>query len=299
MKEADEFPIALKLALQDTIDEYKHAKYLESDPILFPSRFKNPFDIEVIALFSCLYAYGNVKAIKSFLNPLLLAIGPSPYRSLTKDNLAVEQIASKIGYYRFQSAEDNALLLLSISNIVKLHFKTKSIEPIFESYFLNDSGTFEPESGISSFQRQIEASILNISNQNKLTRGLRFLIGDPGSKSAKKRICLFLRWMVRKDFPDFGIYSRIYTKDISFPLDVHIQRLIKILGISNRKSFGMRESILVRDFFRKLNEDDPLLYDFYLTRVGMIQKCRGVKIDSICEPCSLKKICLIGSATGN
>lgn len=299
MKEDEAFPVALKLALQETIIEYRQDKYLESDPILFPRRYQNPFDIEIIGLLSCLYAYGNVKAIKGFLNPFFLALGPSPYLTFTENKHTLHRIANQMGYYRFQTAEDNAILLFSLASIVKHHAKTKSIQPIFESYFLNQSGSFEPDAGITSFQRQLESYILKFTNENQLTRGLRFLIGDPNSKSAKKRICLFLRWMVRTDFPDFGLYTKIHAKDISFPLDVHIQRLIKILGISSRKHYGMRESILVRDFFLKLNKDDPLLYDFYLTRVGMIQKCRGVKINEICDPCSLKTICLIGSATGN
>ncbi|MDZ4727051.1 MAG: TIGR02757 family protein [Leptospira sp.] len=293
------FPSELKEALNQVIEIYNHPKYLSTDPICFPKEYNSPLDIEVISLLTCLFAYGNVKAIRSFLSPLFLNLGPSPYLTLATKNSDYHNTLKNISYYRFQTREDNLILLKSISEILTIHYSRRSQKPIFESLFLNDNELFIPFEGISNFQSTLETQILTTSKQKQLTRGLCFLIGDPKAKSAKKRICLFLRWMVRKNFPDFGLYQKIKSSDIPFPLDVHIQRLIRILGISQNKTYGLKESLLIRDYFRKLSPEDPLLYDFYLTRVGMIQKCQGKRINEICSECKLERVCLIGSATGN
>ncbi len=293
------FPSELKKALDEITRTYKNPSYLQTDPIIFPHRYKNSVDIEIISLLSCLYAYGNVKSIKNFLESIFKLLGPNPYECFLEKQESLERKFSQINYYRFQTNNDNRNILLTLSSIIKKHDKNGRPGPIFESYFLEGLECFEPQKSISSFQAKLNQQLLQESKTNKLTRGLRFLIGDPKSQSAKKRICLFLRWMVRDQFPDFGIYKLISPRGLAFPLDVHVQRLIKILGISDRKNFGIKEGILVRDFFQKMNPDDPLLYDFYLTRVGMIQKCRGIKIDSICGGCGLRSVCLIGSATGN
>ena len=299
MTSENEFPLALKLALEETISLYNDKKYIKTDPIFFPSSFKNPLDIEIVSLLSCFYAYGNVKAIQKFLSPIFNNLGPSPYEAFAKKTNAYYECFQKISYYRFQTKIDNQNLLASLSKHIQKHHTEKQRGPIFENFFLNQFSKFEPEEGIKLFQLNMERSLMEVSNQKNISKGLRFLIGDPNANSPKKRICLFLRWMVRRSFPDFGIYRQIKTSDLIFPLDVHIQRLIKILGISKRKTYTLKDGIAVKEFFQKLNLDDPLLYDFYLTRVGMIQKCKGVKIPSICNDCRLQGVCLVGSATGN
>lgn len=299
LKTGSRFPINLKLALDETIKIYSHDDYLASDPILFPKQYNRKEDIEIISLLSCLFAYGNVRSIKSFLAPIFQTLGPTPYHSLaTRDDFYTKAL-KEISYYRFQTKADNIIFLKAISSICEAHRKSKTNSPIFESAFLDDGVEFEPIFGISKFQKFLESNITFVSDSKALSPGLRFLIGDPQSKSPKKRICLFLRWMVRDGFPDFGIYKQIRKEQLAFPLDVHIQRLIKILGISKRKTFILSEAKLVSEYFKLLNPDDPLLYDFFLTRVGMIQKCKGVKVAAICNQCKLEDVCLIGSATGN
>ncbi|TGN18378.1 TIGR02757 family protein [Leptospira idonii] len=298
MQETPEFPRALKLSLDKAQKFYSDPKYLESDPILFPSRYTNSLDREIVSLFSALFAYGNVKAIQQFLAPLFLDLGDHPYLALAEKNRFFETAKKNIKYYRFQTQADNRLFLDIVSDIASETKQSKDNSPLFETYFLNEDG-FDPIEGISLFQTIFTKKILSQTGKKQLSPGLKFLIGEPLSKSAKKRICLFLRWMVRDKFPDFGIYKKILPNQIPFPLDVHIQRLIGILGISERKTFGIKESILIRDYFKNFYPDDPLLYDFCLTRVGIIRKCRGIQVEEICSICEIREACRIGSATGN
>ncbi|TGN08115.1 TIGR02757 family protein [Leptospira ilyithenensis] len=294
-------PKELKSSLDEAIREYSDIKYLSTDPIIFAHGYKDAKDKEIISLFSALYAYGNVKAIKQFLTPLFENLGPHPYDSIDREDSYFEDCIRKMGYYRFQTKEDNRNFLRAIAKLIhKFKPSNRDMDSgILEGYFLDSENRFDPIPGIARFQETLQNEVISLNKTNKIASGLKFLIGEPNSVSAKKRICLFLRWMVRSQFPDFAIYKIIRANELPFPLDVHIQRLIKILGISERKTFGMKEAIDVRNFFKNLNPEDPLLYDFYLTRIGMIQKCKGVKIESICSGCKIRKVCKIGSATGN
>ncbi|TGL04564.1 TIGR02757 family protein [Leptospira bouyouniensis] len=280
----------LKIKLNQLISKYKNVSYLETDPICFPKRYKNPLDIEIVSIISCLFAYGNVKNIKNFLDPIFNMMGASPYEFLSQQSSSFSKFLQNLKGYRFQTKEDVVVLFLTLQKILRK--KTKQ-SPIFESYFLNSKESFEKNSSIQNFQKKIESEILITANTKELTYGLQFLIGKWNSKSPKKRISLFLRWMVRNEYPDFGLYKKIKTYQIPYPMDVHIQKLSKVLGIHNQKQVQLNDAFLLTEFFRNINAVDPLLYDFYLTRVGIIDRCKGRYEEKICNGCELKEVCLV------
>ncbi|MCW7493259.1 TIGR02757 family protein [Leptospira sp. 2 VSF19] len=283
--------------LEDLRKKYEHLHYLETDPICFPKKYKDPLDMEVVSFISCLYAYGNVKSIQRFLEPIFEFLGPSPYQSLRKEGEPFDSFLKNLGVYRFQTKKDNQIFFLTLARVLR-NLETKS--PLFESKLIDCHGKFEEEISISQFQKFWEDELKTTLGKRSLSYGLQFLIGKPEAKSPKKRLSLFLRWMVRKSYPDFGLYQKIQPNQIPFPLDVHIQKLIRILGITDRKSFGVKEAYLIKEFFKEISPTDPLLYDFYLTRVGIIERCNAKYEKGICEVCYLKDVCLVfGSATGN
>ncbi|PJZ45652.1 TIGR02757 family protein [Leptospira brenneri] len=276
--------------LEDLRTKYQNLNYLDTDPICFPKAYKDPLDIEVVSFISCLFAYGNVKSIQGFLRPLLLALGNSPFQTLRDQNEEYQSFLSKLNVYRFQTKKDNQIFFQTLGRVLS---ESKTNSPIWESKFLNSQNRFDEESSISRFQSFWEGEFKKTLGKKELTYGLQFLIGKSEAKSPKKRLSLFLRWMVRNSYPDFGIYKIIQPNQIPFPLDVHIQKLIRILGITDRKSFGVKEAYLIKEFFMNLNPTDPLLYDFYLTRVGIIEKCNASYQKEICENCYLKEVCLV------
>ncbi|WP_243398607.1 TIGR02757 family protein [Leptospira meyeri] len=283
--------------LEDLRKKYQNLNYLETDPICFPKQYEDPLDIEVVSLISCLYAYGNVKSIQGFLKPIFINLGNSPYQALLNQDSKFQTFLSGLKVYRFQTKKDNQFFFQTLARVVA---EKERRSPLLESIFLDKNEVFEETKSIQRFQRFWEEELKKTTGKKNLSYGLQFLIGKPEAKSPKKRLSLFLRWMVRNSYPDFGIYKRIQPNQIPFPLDVHIQKLIQILGITNRKSFGVKEAYLIKEFFKKINPADPLLYDFYLTRVGIIEKCNAKYKEDICEVCYLKDVCLVfGSATGN
>ncbi|MCW7471295.1 TIGR02757 family protein [Leptospira kanakyensis] len=287
----------LHTKLEDLKKKYQNLSYLETDPICFPKQYQDPLDIEVVSFISCLYAYGNVKSIQGFLKPIFLNLGKSPYQTLLAQDLKFQSFLSGLNVYRFQTKKDNQIFFQTLARVIAEKERTS---PLLESYFLDSKEVFEETKSIQRFQSFWEEELKKTSGKKTLSYGLQFLIGKSTSKSPKKRLSLFLRWMVRSIYPDFGIYQRIKPNQIPFPLDVHIQKLIQILGITNRKSFGVKDAYLIKEFFKQINPTDPLLYDFYLTRVGIIEKCNADYQRQVCDVCYLKEVCLVfGSATGN
>lgn len=270
-------PAGLKQALEQTKLLYENKASLSSDPILFPTEYSDPKDIEVVAFFSALFAYGNVRSINGFLSNFFMKMRDSPFLHFRDRTMPWKKTWKEGHYYRFQSKED----IKKIMEVVSEYCLESREKPIWEDFF-KSSSTMDPKPLQEDFLQKI----------NKPSSGIIFWIGKPGSPSPQKRIHLFLRWMVRRGFPDFGIYKSLSPKDLLFPLDVHIQRLISILGITKKKTFGKREALNVREAFQQLNQEDPLIYDFFLSRIGILHKCRGKKM-SLCDSCVLKNNCAI------
>ncbi|MBP9885000.1 MAG: TIGR02757 family protein [Leptospiraceae bacterium] len=265
-------------------DKYNDKIYLKSDPIDFCYRYTNKEDIEVIGFISALFSYGNVLSIKKHLEILLGLFGKSPYTFLKEGKFS--EIESKIPKYRFQTSKDILIFLQALSYILK---KESSLENLFHS---NKPDTFLNER-IVNFQKYFNGIAKDVTQKKKLSYGLSFLIGSGKTKASHKRYCMFLRWMVRDSFPDFGIYKSISKKDLLYPTDIHIVRLSRILGVSTRKSIDFQLAKNISNYFQKLNPNDPLAYDFSLSRLGILKICKTKYVYEICEKCELKKICNI------
>ena len=95
------------------------------------------------------------------------------------------------------------------------------------------------------------------------------LLADPSKKSACKRSNLFLRWMIRKDDVDPGGWDSISTSQLIVPLDTHMHKVGTILGFTTRKSADLKTALEITEGFRKVDKNDPVRYDFCLTRFGI------------------------------
>ncbi len=290
----------LKKKLDILNSSYCKKEFLISDPIEFPLRYNDPLNREIAGLLSALFAYGNVKAIRKFLENLLGELGPDPFLSLKSKDLKI----SKSLYYRFQKNEDIGLLLKGMGNLVRKH---KGDGPIFEKFFaVNVSGssarvTIKKQSSkiqtdeiqlyqnISKFESTLLDEIYNYQNiSGKRYNGLRHLTGDGVFRqSPKKRIMLFLRWMTRSKFPDMGIYKELKPENLIIPLDTHMARIGKILGFTHRNTAIIKTAIEITQGLAGLNSEDPLIYDFALTRPGIIGECKKEQ----CTDCPLRIFC--------
>jgi uncharacterized protein (TIGR02757 family) len=120
--------------------------------------------------------------------------------------------------------------------------------------------------------------------------GLNYLLANPSRGSASKRLNLFLRWMVRSDEVDVGLWTCVDKAKLIVPIDVHMGRLCRILGLHNDKTISLSTALKVTRAFAEMEPDDPVKYDFALSRIGILENCNAQRRVE-CESCELNSIC--------
>ena len=158
-----------------------------------------------------------------------------------------------------------------------------SIEKFFVEGYTNGDKNIMP--ALSRFC----GSFLNMSKRH-ISKGLAYLLPRPESGSVCKRLNLFLRWMVRKDDVDTGLWQSIDKARLIVPVDVHMGRLCKILGFYDQKTISLPAAIKITQGFAAVEPADPVKYDFALSRIGIVENCTG-KISSRCRACELFEYC--------
>ena len=124
----------------------------------------------------------------------------------------------------------------------------------------------------------------------KPTKGLQYLLTNPAGGSACKRLNLFLRWMVRRDEVDPGLWSSIDKAKLIVPVDVHMARLCRVLKLYDQKTVSLAASVKITGSFAEIEPTDPVKYDFALSRIGILEDCNG-KLQPKCQDCELLEFC--------
>ncbi|NWG28405.1 MAG: TIGR02757 family protein [Ignavibacteriaceae bacterium] len=234
---------------------------LEPDPLQFPHLFKDEKDIEVMAFIASICAYGNVKQINSSLKKFLELSDNKPFSFI--QNFKLEK--SNIGFslvHRFYSSKD-ILQLYHLLNGAYDEFG--SLKSLFQSgYNETDNNTKNAITNFSTFF--LEKTKIEFG---KVSAGIKFMFPLPEKGSACKRMNLFLRWMVRKDELDFGLWREIPTSKLIIPVDTHIARICKQLKLTKRKNVSWKMAEEITENLKKFDPDDPVKYDFTICHIGM------------------------------
>jgi hypothetical protein len=127
-------------------------------------------------------------------------------------------------------------------------------------------------------------------HNGQISSGLKFLLAGPAGGSACKRLNLFLRWMVRKDDVDPGLWESVDKAKLIVPVDVHIGRLCRILGMYTRRTISLASAVEITESFATVEPADPVKFDFALSRIGITEGCNG-KYDLRCKYCELAEFC--------
>jgi uncharacterized protein (TIGR02757 family) len=160
-----------------------------------------------------------------------------------------------------------------------------------EHYFL--LGYDESDSTIIPALSRFCDSLLALyaqANDGRVTPGLKYLLAGPSAGSACKRMNLFLRWMVRKDAVDPGLWSSIDKAKLIVPVDVHMARLCRVLRFYERRALSLATAVEITKAFGELEPADPVKYDFALSRIGIVDNCDG-SYRPACSNCELFEIC--------
>ena len=127
-------------------------------------------------------------------------------------------------------------------------------------------------------------------HDGNVPRGLRYLLAQPADGSACKRLNLFLRWMVRDDDVDAGLWKSIDCAKLIVPVDVHMARLCGILGLHKSKTANISTALEITKSFADIEPNDPVKYDFALSRIGIVEGCNG-NYRFECNNCELIEFC--------
>jgi uncharacterized protein (TIGR02757 family) len=163
-----------------------------------------------------------------------------------------------------------------------------------EEAFLEGSAT----GGFAGGLDQVASVLRGTGRARELGRppaGYRVLFPSPLDRSGSpcKRLTLFVRWMVRRQYPDLGYWTHVPTGELRVPLDQHVYWIAYHLGLTARRSRSWNAVEEVSEALRRIDPLDPVKYDFVLCHTGISGDCPKERDLAICGPCSVRPDCLL------
>ncbi len=250
----------LKILLDEAVEKCNRKNFIKSDPISVPHRFSKKEDIEIAGFFAAIFAWGNRTTIINKANELMQLMDDAPHDFLLhhqqKDLKRMEHFV-----HRTFSATD---LLFCIQTLKRLYHQYSTLENVFIKN--QSTRNFEMELALRNFY-------LEFFDEEFVPQRTRKHIATPDRNSASKRLCMYLRWMVRDDKKvDFGIWKKIKPADLICPLDVHVGNVARQLKLLNRSQNDWQSALQLTNELRKLDANDPVKYDFALFSWGVLSK---------------------------
>jgi uncharacterized protein (TIGR02757 family) len=270
----------LKKILDTFYREYDFETRLLHDPIQFPRRYRDPRDIEIAGFLASCFAYGRVDLFMPVVEKILSVMGKSPYDFLLHFDPGKRGKHVAGIYYRFNSTQDILCLLFMLRAILT---ERTSLENVFRKFYRSEDATIEYAlAGLMGVFRGIDTSA--IYGKNVKPPGLLQFFPSPADGSTCKRTNLFLRWMIRNRDIDLGIWKGIAKNRLVIPLDTHIARISRCLGLTGRRSQDWKMAAEITESLKRYDPADPLKYDFALCHHGISGVCR----EAGCRGCIFK-----------
>ena len=238
--------------LEGLYERYNWRRYVPGDPLMFLYDFTDVKDREIVALVASSLAYGNIKQIERSIDRLLQIMGSTPRQFLMGSTKGALDFAFAGFKHRWTTGEDISSLLFGARGAVR---KFGSLE----ACFMDGLGAKDADI-IPALTHFVDMVLPGERNR---------ILPSPGRGSACKRLNLFLRWMVREDRVDPGGWSEVPKSMLLMPLDIHIHRLCSGMGMSTRRSADLKTTREITGIFRTISPEDPVKYDFALTRLSM------------------------------
>ena len=233
---------------------YNCQKFVHPDPLQFVYGYNDNRDREVVGLVAACLAYGRVKQILVSVSRALDALGPWPADFVIDVSPSLLRRTFRGFRHRFAAGEHMVALLIGIRSVLR---EFGSLEACFRSAAGRSDET-------------LLAALCGFADRLKAAGGdSGHLLPDPSKGSACKRLNMYLRWMNRRDDVDPGCWESIGTDKLIVPLDTHMFRIAKTLGATRRGSADMRAALETTAAFGRVRRDDPVRYDFALTRLGI------------------------------
>jgi uncharacterized protein (TIGR02757 family) len=277
---------SLKKALDAFYKGYDFKNRLQHDPVQFPHRYSDPRDIELAGFIASCFAYGKVDLFMPVIGKILASCGSHPSGFLMDFDLRKDRKSLRGVSYRFNKEEDVLCLVYMLNRVLKEWGSLKDL--FYFCYKPSVSGREDIGPALERFVKYfLSIDTSPVYGKNIRPGGLRQFFPSPESGSACKRMNLFLRWMVRTKDTDLGVWKKIPSSRLIIPLDTHIARIARCLGLTRRKTMDWKTAEEITGSLKRLDTRDPLKYDFVLCHLGISRMCRGKGFKDICSSCSL------------
>ncbi len=265
----------VKSLLDELYFKYNNFEYYKNDPIIFPHKYSDERDIEVAGLIASSFAYGKLGSFMVVLDKIFKILGKSPTAFLENFNLKRDKVLFTGIKYRYNSNEDVLMLIYSLSECIKRWGSIKKL-------FLEGFNRFHNiKDGLSFFVRELETFIQG----EKFTNPYEIkMLPNPERGSACKRLNLFLRWMVRDRDIDFGIWKEVGKENLIIPLDTHVGKISRCLGLLKKNSNDWLAASELTNSLKKFDPYDPVKYDFALCHIGIDGICNRNR----CNNCKIR-----------
>jgi len=247
----------VKDLLEQKCNQFNSINFIENDPILIPHMFSKKEDIEIAGFLAATIAWGNRKSIITNGKKLIDLMGNAPHEFIL--NYSASDLKQFNGFvHRTFNSADCTFFIKSLRHIYQKH---KGLEMAFAK-------------GLKPNDADVKNAIIHFRELFLETRHLQRTekhISNPDKNSSSKRLCMFLRWMVRHDNKgvDFGIWKGIKPSQLCLPLDVHTGNVSRKLGLLDRTQNDWKAVEEVTQMLRTFDSKDPVKYDFALFGLGV------------------------------
>ncbi|HEV8585597.1 MAG TPA: TIGR02757 family protein [Methylomirabilota bacterium] len=277
----------MRQPLERLYRDFDYDARLGRDAIRYPLRYADPADRELVALLTACLAYGRVDLFGRALEGVLAMMGPSP-TAFVRD-FEPRRDAGRFAdfIYRFNRPRDMAAFCVAAREVLGRH---GTLEKCFLAGDTEPRGSIGP--ALERFSHAfLDADLHDVFPRGRRSRGYRHLFPLPSRGGPCKRPLLFLRWMVRREPPDFGLWTSVSPARLVMPVDTHVENMSRAIGLTRRRSrtWKMAEEITAR--LAALDPADPVKYDFALCHTRMAGDCLDRRDAVVCPPCGLRSVC--------
>jgi uncharacterized protein (TIGR02757 family) len=259
-----------------------------ADPVQIVRRYTKPEDQEVVAFCAAALAFGRVASVLNSVDTVVRVMGPEPAAYVRRFDPAAAHPELRAMVHRWIRGQDIVALLWLLRQMVE---RSGSIEGFFlEGY---DAAAVDVGDALDSFStRALTLDLTAVYGRRVPKRmGVWYFFPRPSTGSGCKRLNLFLRWMVRRDAVDLGAWTGLPRAKLIVPLDTHVIRLGRCLGLTRYTSPGWKMAAEITASLRAIDPVDPVRFDFSLCHVGMMNACGFGRRQGDAQ-CPLKGICL-------
>ncbi len=251
----------LKTWLDDCVEQYNRPAFISTDPIGIPHRFTRLQDIEIAGFWTAMLAWGQRRTIINKANELLELMENEPFDFILKHSEQDRRRFLNFKHRTFQ-ATDTLYFLEFFQWFYKNYYS-------LEEAFLKNM-----HSGSEHLGAALEGFHHLFFSLPDAPRRTRKHVSTPLTKSTCKRLNMFLRWMVRQDDRgvDFGLWKKIKPSQLLIPLDVHVDRIARRMGLLERRQTDWQAVLELTANLRCFDPEDPVKYDFALFGMGILEK---------------------------